>query len=277
MSSPQPHLVVTSVSRLLWRGWPKRWILLGLRFVLAVCARDATRATSTKTCLVLAPHPDDETLGCATAIMRKQEAGKRVVVAIATDGAMFPEDRPRAQVALQRELEFESARAMLGLEREDVTWFGFPDGLLVNHIEPLNEKITDLLRKFHPDEVLVTGASDPHEDHAALSRAAIHAALTVPCRVVEYPIWQWERPSTWKRLPRVRPEIVRAGQFRKRKLRVLLCYRSQLSVADGGERVGNGLPSGILTAARGRFEVYFPVPAATTQGLKSARRRGRRK
>src|SRR4029450_12640391 len=43
----------------------------------AVVARgtDVTEASATRSCLVVAPHPDDETLGCGVTIMRKLEAG----------------------------------------------------------------------------------------------------------------------------------------------------------------------------------------------------------
>src|ERR1700691_4831515 len=51
---------------------------------------DVTYATTRRPCLVLAPHPDDETLGVGATIMRKVDAGTPVHLAIATDGSKSP-------------------------------------------------------------------------------------------------------------------------------------------------------------------------------------------
>jgi len=49
-------------------------------------ARDDTATSAARSALVLAPHPDDETLGCGATILRKRAAGTPVHVLIVTDG-----------------------------------------------------------------------------------------------------------------------------------------------------------------------------------------------
>ena len=53
------------------------------RQLLLSRAEDMTPETATRSCLVLAPHPDDETLGCGATIMRKLAAGTSVQIVIA--------------------------------------------------------------------------------------------------------------------------------------------------------------------------------------------------
>ena len=49
-------------------------------------AVDETLGAAGRSCLVLAPHPDDETLGVGALIARKRAAGTRVRVLVVTDG-----------------------------------------------------------------------------------------------------------------------------------------------------------------------------------------------
>src|SRR5271157_4034878 len=53
------------------------------RPLLLARATDMTAQTTTRSCLILAPHPDDETLGCGATIMRKLSSGSSVQVVIA--------------------------------------------------------------------------------------------------------------------------------------------------------------------------------------------------
>ena len=70
------------------------------------------------TCLILAPHPDDESLGCGGLIAACVAAGRPPLVAVLTDGAgshpnsrTYPPDRLRAV----RAQEVRTAVGMLGL------------------------------------------------------------------------------------------------------------------------------------------------------------------
>jgi hypothetical protein len=63
-------------------GWARR----GIRSALKWSARDFTDSAAGRAALVIAPHPDDETLGCGATILRKVSAGSSVTVLIVTDG-----------------------------------------------------------------------------------------------------------------------------------------------------------------------------------------------
>jgi LmbE family N-acetylglucosaminyl deacetylase len=90
--------------------------------------------------LVFAPHPDDETLGCAGAIARALDQGARVRVVLMTNGdgshtAAHTSGKgrllaPARYVSLGciRQDETLAALALLGLEPDDTFFLGYPDG-----------------------------------------------------------------------------------------------------------------------------------------------------
>jgi hypothetical protein len=58
------------------RAYPalcEKLAVLGRPLLLSI-AEDVTSQTAARSCVVLAPHPDDETLGCGATIMRKLAA-----------------------------------------------------------------------------------------------------------------------------------------------------------------------------------------------------------
>ncbi len=89
--------------------------------------------------LVLAPHPDDETLGCAGVVQRARATGAPVRIAFLTDGdanelsfAVWkrrPVIAPEAvlRMGTQRRDEAVAAGQALGLARGDLVFLGYPD------------------------------------------------------------------------------------------------------------------------------------------------------
>ena len=92
--------------------------------------------------LVIAPHPDDEVIGCAGVILRALAAKKHVTVVILTHGdgyaalaavvakkergQLTPEDCIRAGALRQNHAV--NAMKRLSLPREDLIFLGYPDG-----------------------------------------------------------------------------------------------------------------------------------------------------
>jgi LmbE family N-acetylglucosaminyl deacetylase len=98
--------------------------------------------------LVIAPHPDDESLGAAGLMLRVLAAGGHVRVVLMTSGDAFPEGvaaethildpRPRdyRSYGTLREHETVAAMERIGVDRRHVTFLGFPDGglcLIASH------------------------------------------------------------------------------------------------------------------------------------------------
>ena len=224
--------------------------------------------------LVLAPHPDDETLGCGATVIRTLLRGGDVFVLVATDGRGFPADMDPKVVAATRRGELAAATGVLGMSPERVWMLGFPDGELSRHEDQLVASLAALVRSWQPTTVLVSAICDPHPDHAALGRAARRAMAGQTGALFEYMVWGWENQTRWlleirsfknggaarvSRAVTVRTEGVLAT-----KREAFWCYRSQfgLSSSTSGLSEVCGLSrSPFLAHFFGEFEVFFPVNA----------------
>jgi LmbE family N-acetylglucosaminyl deacetylase len=229
---------------------------------------DVTDASSRNPCLVLAPHPDDETLGVGATIMRKVRAGTPVHLVVATDGSKSPPGDPGEVTAL-RSAELRAACAVLGLTEADVTRLGFVDAELVGNEEALAGAIAEVVTLRQPVEVLVTGEDDPHEDHAVLGAAARRALTGTGVRMLTYPIWQFDRPTRLVRHLRrgLRPELVRTDGYREAKRQAVAAYPSQMA-ADNDDP--EGLKPSFLPNFDGPYEMFFPVPLDRPAELRPA-------
>jgi LmbE family N-acetylglucosaminyl deacetylase len=198
-------------------------------------AEDITIQTATRSCLVLAPHPDDETLGCGATIVRKLVAGTPVQIVIATDGRHWP---PSAKVSADavveiREEEARRAGAILGLARENIAFLRFEDGRLGDNRGLLRDRLVDILDKTKPEEIFIPSIIDTHPDHRALSklgRELAQARHDWSPLLYEYPVWFWDpRILRVRHLLKLRTRIVRMGEFQVRKRDAIAAYRSQVT------------------------------------------------
>jgi LmbE family N-acetylglucosaminyl deacetylase len=218
---------------------------------------DVTDATTRRPCLVLAPHPDDETLGVGATIMRKVDAGTPVHLVIATDGSKSPIGDPE-EVSALRSSELRVACGVLGLTESDVTRLPFVDAELGADPDALVAAIAEVVAAHGPDEVLVTGEDDPHEDHAVLGAATRRALVGTGVRMLTYPIWQFDRPARLVRYLRrgARPELVRTDGYRERKREAVAAYPSQMAAHNDDPE---GLKPNFLPNFDGPYEMFFPV------------------
>jgi LmbE family N-acetylglucosaminyl deacetylase/glycosyltransferase involved in cell wall biosynthesis len=111
--------------------------------------------------LVLAPHPDDEVIGCGGLVALHLRERRKVHVVVATDGA-------QAGDAAQRQSESRTALASLG--DATIEFLRFPDRNLADARE-LDDRISEILREWKPDLIAVPSPLEIHPDHVALSRA----------------------------------------------------------------------------------------------------------
>ncbi len=111
--------------------------------------------------LVLAPHPDDEVIGCGGLVALHLRDGRPVHVVVATDGA-------QAGDGAQREAESRVALALLG--DATIEFLQFPDRELESARE-LEGRLAAILAGWKPDLIAVPSPLEIHPDHIALSRA----------------------------------------------------------------------------------------------------------
>jgi LmbE family N-acetylglucosaminyl deacetylase len=144
--------------------------------------------------VIIAPHPDDETLGCGGIACKKIAAGAKLSFIFVTDGTASHRDSITPEALRDmREAEALEAVRRLGAPADRVTFLRFPDGQAKLHIEAIAAAIAQRLQALQPEAVFVPHAKDPPSDHAAVNAATLKALAAYGRRatVYEYPVWYW--------------------------------------------------------------------------------------
>ncbi|HET6209419.1 MAG TPA: PIG-L family deacetylase [Jatrophihabitans sp.] len=213
--------------------------------------------------VVLAAHPDDESLGAGGLIAAAADAGHRVVIVIGCDGEGSHPDSTVVPDRLRelRRAEAAAAAAELGPDVELVL-LGLPDGLLSEHLPAISQAAGAALGSG-PAWLVTPWQDDGHPDHAACDRAGRAALSDRPdVRQFGYPIWwwHWAEPAgstAEQRAQARRFELSVTDQAAKRA--ALACYRSQsepLGPAAGDQPV---LTAEMLSHFERDFEVLFDL------------------
>lgn len=124
-----------------------------------------------KKILVIAPHPDDEILGCGGTMIKNIKAGNEVYVCIVTKGCP-PLYKPERTAINQQDAR--TCHQHIGVKK---TFFlDFPAAMLetVERFD-LNGKILDVIRELQPDEVYIPHWGDMQKDHQIVADAAMVA------------------------------------------------------------------------------------------------------
>ncbi|MEE2852183.1 MAG: PIG-L deacetylase family protein [Actinomycetota bacterium] len=209
--------------------------------------------------IVVAPHPDDETLGLGATIAQLTARGVSVrVVCVSDGGAARPGTSASERLRRQTIRRCELRRATNLLNAPPPLMLGLPDGELADHEDGITETLTEILDEAGPGTwCAATWRGDGHPDHEAVGLAASAACARTATTLLEYPVWMWHLafPAD-EAVPWDRAYSVPAPSWAsERKLRAAQCYRSQF------ERSGDGaaprLPGCVLPRLRAVGEVVF--------------------
>ena len=118
--------------------------------------------------LSIAPHPDDESLGCGGTLFRHKQDGDELYWAIAT---CISEDTGWSESAVKkRDAEIDAVAKKYGFA--DVFNFRLPTTKLDTlPLFDLIEKITDVYKKVEPEIIYMPSAHDVHTDHQLIAKA----------------------------------------------------------------------------------------------------------
>ena len=144
--------------------------------------------------VVVAAHPDDESLGAGGLIATAVGRGILVDIVSATDGEGSHPDSPTTTpdaLAARRSVEAVRAAAALGVPRERVHQLGLPDGDLGGAEEELTTHLVEIVGDGRGAVVVAPWRRDGHPDHEAAGRAASAAARRTGADLWEFPIWFW--------------------------------------------------------------------------------------
>lgn len=121
--------------------------------------------------LVLAPHPDDEIVGCGIAMRRALSQGAAVRVAFLSDGIpaahlLWPWQRPaRGRRCVRRRREAEACARLLG--HAIALWNDIPTRTVREHLLELASLLRRLVAEIKPDAIWVPAYEGGHQDHDA--------------------------------------------------------------------------------------------------------------
>ena len=138
--------------------------------------------------LIVAPHPDDETLGCGGTLARRAQEGFRIAVVVVTDGRnLFRSSRWRietnptpAETSAMRTAETRRAVDILGGRSEAIRFLDVEDASLARHVERVSETMAEIIRQTAPDEIYVTSEHEAHPDHVAACAVVRSAMRKMP-------------------------------------------------------------------------------------------------
>lgn len=195
--------------------------------------------------MLIAAHPDDESLACSVVLQRAVRAGAGIRVIYLTDGENNPWTQrvlerkwrltrnDRRRWGLLRRAEAIAALDVLGVDASGASFLGFPDQrlteLLVSNPWPVVEKLSATIRKWRPTDLFGPSLFDIHPDHSALG---------VLLRVVGDHLYGAISASFWSylvhgRSSAFRKRAITIGQSateRAVKLRAIGCHQTQVSI-----------------------------------------------
>jgi len=137
--------------------------------------------------LVVAAHPDDETIGAGVLMARTRRYGGAVRVIVVNTGIAAWRAGDHAALFAERRAQTLAALALAGVAPDDVTFLGIPDLATGERFSSVVERLRAEIREFHPDGVAVSAWEGAHPDHD-LSHYAVAVATDLGATV---PVWEF--------------------------------------------------------------------------------------
>lgn len=168
--------------------------------------------------VVIAPHPDDEAIGCGGTVCLHADRGDRVVTVFLTSGELALPHLPKAEAWAIREGEAAEAARLLGTDAP--IFLRLPDWFVGDAVGKAAVGLRPVLDLVQPDIVYLPHRQEWHPDHQA--SVAVLRAVTggnhIPT-VRAYEIWTPLQEHDW---------VEDIGSVIERKMCAIAAYRSQL-------------------------------------------------
>ena len=193
----------------------------------------------------LAPHPDDEVIGCGGLLSLVAHHKIDLLTIVITGG------QAQVQAGWDREQESREAAAVLGVQAPQ--FWGYQDRAL-SATPDLVERIEAVLRDKRPTHLLAPALSEPHPDHQGLALAACRAAAQSGLEDLTLVFYEVGAPM----VPNTRVDI---SSVAERKWQAVRCFASQqavhpyLQIAQAMARLrAHGLDGSVVAA-----EAFYSV------------------
>jgi LmbE family N-acetylglucosaminyl deacetylase len=228
--------------------------------------------------LVVAPHPDDESLGVGGLLQRIFAQKVPVRILFATNGDNNPWAQrywerkwviggiERTRWGQRRREEALRAIGVLGGTSESAKFLNLPDlgttDLLMKGAAGLSDRVAAEIREWQPTVALIPTMFDAHPDHSALSVAvsmALDSAEGAPIRALEYLVHKPKAP-----ILQMPMRLLLSAEEVERKRRAILCHETQVALSRRR-----------FTSFAKVEEVYFPHDRQTANDFGPLEAEGR--
>lgn len=211
------------------------------------------------TSIVIAPHPDDEIIGCAGLIRQLLKAGKQLDVVILSGGEKSHSGccqiDEKTLIEARRNLSRQAAQ-VVGLPLEHLHFLNYPDGnIAYNHLE--TNRLKQLITEMRPDTIFIPHKGEGWSDHVEAGR--IIKKLTEDCtdiQLYEYCVWFWYY-NVWNIDWRNARLVKMSKEEHQCKLKAMDAYITPL--APCGKPWSGVLPKVLVKANQWSKELYFRV------------------
>lgn len=208
--------------------------------------------------LIVAPHPDDEVIGCGGLISRLVAEGNAPQIVVMTGGEgshrgccnLPDEDIKNARRGLTRK-----ALGILGVPGENIHELNFPDGG-IDVEKPQVDDLKGLINEIKPHTVFVPHWGEGWPDHVRTAEIVI-STISSDIAVYEYCVWMWYY-NVWRGLDWKNAAILTMSpKEHELKLRAMDAYIKPL--APCGRPWSGVLPDIFVKANQWHKELYFKV------------------
>jgi len=205
-----------------------------------------------KSLLVIAPHQDDEVIGCGGALALQVRSGRKAQVLLLQDGADEHEGEGLTRAALTELRNAESRRAAALLQIEPI-FLNLQD--LKATADVAATRISELIQRHRIDAVFAPFVLDGHPDHRTTNQilAAALKGVSWPVRVLGYEVWGLCIPNV----------LVVIDEVMDLKLQMLACFPYANHSVDylNSTQGLNMYRSRLLGAGECRYaECFFELP-----------------
>lgn len=210
--------------------------------------------------LVLAPHMDDEVIGCGGSLLKHQRENRKLAVVYFTDGSHFVDSSTDRDILREiRRGEAERVGGQLGMKSY---FLDIPDRTLAYHPEIVRQ-IVCILQEYQPDIVYLPHSGETDREHRLVNEIYSEAcwlaedtyalkwkkSMETPQIVLEYEVWTpLIRPQYWEDI----------GRYMDQKTELINLYSSQRKFCDYAQaaRMLNGYRGTMLNGSLSYAEAF---------------------
>jgi LmbE family N-acetylglucosaminyl deacetylase len=212
--------------------------------------------------IVLAPHPDDETLGCGGTIKLLLDLKKQVKIVFLTSGEKADTSHPASDMrhdeehitdySLMREKEAVKSLRILGVS--DYEFLRFPDREIYLYYKSVLDRLLKIIKAYMPDTIYSPSIIELNPDH----RTTAELSLDLQRRMTEREECMQIKLLFYEIITPLRPNIlIDITSVYNKKKKAMKKYKSQLKIRGYLKHITGLIYFRSLTADSARYVEAF--------------------